>query len=163
MEGSAPIKESIRRRHTLNKRRKTELIAITAFMTAVLILCGFSFGEVRLKTNTPLIDLQETVKESSFGDDKTMTDTDTAEEDEPEEEILEEETEIVYTIRVREQSLYFNGFRQTGIPDMVSKIKGAGDDLTVILQDDYADHRNYTAVRTALLEAHIPFTEETLR
>ena len=146
-----------------NDRRKKELIAITALMTAALILCGFSFGEVRLKTNTPLIDLQETVKESSFGDDDTMTDTDASEEGEPEEEILEEETEIVYTIRVREQSQYFNGFRQTSIPDMIARINATGDEFTVILQDDYADHRNYTAVRSALLEAHIPVTEETVR
>ncbi len=147
----------------MKDRSTTELIAITAFMTAAAILCGFSFGEVRLKSNTPLIDLQETVKESSFGDDDTMTDTDTAEEGDPEDEILAEDSEIVHTIRVREQSLYFNGFRQTGIPDMVAKIKATGEDYSVILQDDYADHRNYTAVRSALLEAHIPFTEEMIK
>ena len=46
---------------------------------------------------------------------------------------------------------------------MIAKIKATGDDFTVVLKDDYADHRNYTTVRAALLEAGIPFTEETVK
>ena len=84
------------------KNRKTkEIITITALITAGVILCGFSFGEVKLKTDSPLIDLQETVKESSFGDDDTMTDTDSQEGD-PVDDTLAEDTDIVYTIRIRE-------------------------------------------------------------
>ena len=143
-------------------RSTTQFIALAAVLISVLILCGFSFSEVKLKSNRPLIDLQETVKESSFGDDDTMTETDT-EEGEEVDETLAEESAPVNTILIREQNVYYNNIRQTGIPDMIGKIRGQSEDISVVLTDDYADYKNYKAVRDALIEAGIPFTEEMMK
>ena len=143
-------------------RNTSRFIALAAVFTSVLILCGFSFSEVKLKSNRPLIDLQETVKESSFGDDDTMTETDT-EEGEEVDETLAVETAPVNTILIREQNVYYNNIRQTGIPDMIGKIRGQSEDTSVVLTDDYADYKNYKAVRDALIEAGIPFTEEMMK
>ncbi|MCR5177596.1 MAG: hypothetical protein K6C95_01280 [Lachnospiraceae bacterium] len=143
-------------------RSTTQFIALAAVLISVLILCGFSFSEVKLKSNRPLIDLQETVKESSFGDDDTMTETDTKEGEEVD-ETLSEETEPVNTILIREQNVYYNNIRQTDISGMIGKIRGQSEDISVVLTDDYADYKNYKAVRDALIEAGIPFTEEMMK
>ena len=46
---------------------------------------------------------------------------------------------------------------------MIGKIRGQSEDISVVLTDDYADYKNYKAVRDALIEAGIPFTEEMMK
>ncbi len=142
-------------RKTVFQRRRAVLSA--SILIGVLLLDGFSFGEVRLKTDRPMIDLKETVQYSVIGDEDTMTDSEGQEETDP----SETEEEKTAEIRIRETRIYLNGVLQSGPAPIRQQLLSGGTRVTLV--DDYADYRTYLEVREMLRDASIPYHEEEIR
>ena len=141
--------------HRKQNGHRRHLRAAAAF-ACLMLLCGFSFGEVRLKTDRPMIDLKETVQYSVIGDEDTMTDGEGEDA-----ETAEDEKEMkAAVIRVREKRFYLNDVLQSGVPAIRQQLKASGAQVTLV--DDYADYESYREIRQMLQDASIPYTEETL-
>lgn len=169
---------------------KIRLSAFLLLLISVVFLAGFSFGEVHLTVQKPLIDLQETVQKSSFGDEDTYDDTvpedaqgqedpsaagkedpDDAQASEGEQAAAQKEVPKKHTIRIQETRIFLDNASVSSGKDLVNRLNklfkeenASADDASagkqLMLVDDFADYRTYLEVREALDEADIAYSQE---
>ncbi|MCR5675640.1 MAG: hypothetical protein K6G16_08030 [Lachnospiraceae bacterium] len=157
---------------------------IPAGILFIISLCGFAFGEVKLRIDHPLIDLSETVHRTESGNDGTMQAERAGERTDISDSLTDHEEAgadndamlpVVLTVRVREQTVYLDEVlygkpdalirRLTHVREQMLAESVSGQDngapFRLVLTDAYADYQTYMETRAALIRAGFDFTEET--